>query len=332
MCQRVLIAQTGFLGDVVLSTSLMQAARELWPRAYVAALVRPAAVPLLQGLPFLDEVLPDERGSAASRFRTLARLRQGRFDLGLSTSRSPRVGMLLRLAGVRRRAGYRLGANRCFYTDLVDRPDGEHVSRRDLSLLQPLGVEADWRRPQVAVATALGPALEAALRECPRPWVALAPGSVWPTKRWTVDGFAGVARSLAAGGATVLLVGSPDERAVAAEVAQAAPEARNFCGHTTLPELAALLAQCDALVCNDSAPAHIAGAVGTPVVQLYGPTTPDLGFAPLDPRSRTVEVELDCRPCAQLHAPACPRGHFRCMREITPEQVLGAVRATLAPP
>lgn len=326
MFGRILILQTGFLGDVVLATPLMQAARALWPRAHLAVMVRPTSVPLLEGLPFLDSVLVDTRhdtGRSTAFRETLDRLRAERFDLAFSAARSLQTGLLLWRAGIPRRVGYRSGLNRWLYTDVVRRPKGVHVSRREFALLEAVGGRPEFFAPAVAEADRLPAEVEALLAGS-EPLVALAPGSVWPNKRWLPEHFAEVARRLTAEGARVVLTGGPGDREIAAQIVAAVPQAVDLCGRTRLTESAALLRRCALLVSNDSAPVHLAGAVGTPVVQIYGATTPDLGFAPLDPRSKVVEIELDCRPCKKLHAPACPLGHFRCMRDLTPDLVTRA--------
>jgi heptosyltransferase-2 len=329
---RILIAQTAFLGDVVLSTPLMQAIRDRWPRAYVAAMVRPPAVSLLEGLPFLDAVLvdhPQDQPKTARWTHILRALRGQRFDLAVSPSRSLRVGLLLLAAGIRRRVGYRLGLNRWLYTDIVERRADLHIVERERELLRPFGGMFCEYPLAVAQATSLAPDLERVLGQPAARRVAIAPGSTWATKRWSPEGYAWVASQLAVQGVQVYLIGSGRESPVVDEVARGARAAVNLCGRTTLPELAAILGRCDLIIANDSGPAHIAGAVGTPVVVIYGASTLSLGYGPRDPRSRVVEVPLDCRPCGKHNADRCPLGHFRCMRDITPGRVLEAAREVL---
>jgi heptosyltransferase-2 len=333
MVERILIAQTAFLGDVVLSTPLIHALRSRWPAAHLAALVRPAAAPLLEGLAGLDEVLTDRPAAEGDREAAAAlprELRARRFDLAVSPSRSLRVGFLLKAARIPRRIGYRQAFNRFFYTDLVDRQEGVHTVYRESALLRPLGISTVEPRLSVARAERLPTLVEAVFRTPARHRVVLAPGTNWATKRWPAEYFAAVARALAAQETQVVLVGSPAESAVAQEVARQASAAVNLCGQTTLPQLAALLARCDAAVCNDSGPAYIAGAAGTPVVQIYGASTPGMGYGPLDPRSRIVETFPPCRPCGRHATNTCPEGHLRCLRDLPPTRVLTALEEILA--
>jgi heptosyltransferase-2 len=129
-----------------------------------------------------------------------------------------------------------------------------------------------------------------------------------------------------------ILVGSESERALCAEVRElSAGTAALLAGELSIPGLTALLSGCRALVTNDSGPGHVASAVGTPVVSVFGPTVPAFGYTPWGSRNRIVELTgLHCRPC-HAHGPqVCPLGHHHCMTEIAPEQVLAALDSVLS--
>jgi heptosyltransferase-2 len=169
--------------------------------------------------------------------------------------------------------------------------------------------------------------------------VALAPGSVWATKRWpSYDALgASIARSPALRGTRVVVVGGAADAPLAAAIGTAVREAGgppvvDTTGALSLLESAALLARARALVTNDSAPLHLASAMNTPTLALFGPTVPAFGFGPLaDARTSLGHETLGCRPC-DAHGPqACPLGHWRCMRELDVARVQAAL-VTLAPP
>jgi heptosyltransferase-2 len=162
-------------------------------------------------------------------------------------------------------------------------------------------------------------------------FVALAPGSIWGSKRWPYYGPLGEA--LAGRGTAVVAVGSQDDAALGDEVVRATRAAGgravNACGRLTLRETAALLAVASVLVTNDSAPLHLAQAVETPTVAVFGPTIPAFGFGPRGPRDVALGREgLSCRPCHHHGPPVCPLVHHRCMRDLTVEQVLHAIEET----
>ena len=155
------------------------------------------------------------------------------------------------------------------------------------------------------------------------PFVAVAPGSIWGTKRW--PGYPALAAAL---DLPVVAIGGPDDAALAQAVVAAAPgRAHNAAGALSLRGSAALIERAQVLVTNDSAPLHLAAAVGTRAVAIFGPTVPAFGFGPRGPRDVVVEhPALPCRPCSHHGPMTCPLGHHRCMRELSVEKVLRAVR------
>jgi heptosyltransferase-2 len=159
-----------------------------------------------------------------------------------------------------------------------------------------------------------------------RPIVALAPGAVGSSKRWTISGFSGLARSLKAEGAAVWVLGGPGEKSIATEIA-AEGGALDLTG-TDLRDATIALAAASVAVSNDSGLLHVAAATGTPSIGIFGPTSP-WHWAPLNPLAAVIEAtsELPCRPC---HKPVCRLAHHRCMRDIGPDQVLTAAREALA--
>jgi heptosyltransferase-2 len=162
-----------------------------------------------------------------------------------------------------------------------------------------------------------------------RPVVALAPGAVGPSKRWPCAYFAEVARFLTAKGAAVWVLGSPDEAPLAAEiVATAGPQARDLTS-TDLRNAILALRLARLAVSNDSGLVHVAAAIGTPTIGIFGPTSP-WHWAPLNPLAAKIETTTDvpCRPC---HKPTCRLRHHRCMRDIPPGQVLAAAHRIIGP-
>ncbi|TLN23343.1 glycosyltransferase family 9 protein [bacterium] len=153
----------------------------------------------------------------------------------------------------------------------------------------------------------------------------IAPGSVWATKRWTPEGFAEVGEKLSKSGFRVLLVGGPEDRALCEEIAsKIGGNSLSIAGKSSLKALSALMERLSLFIVNDSAPLHVAMAKKVPTVAIFGATVRELGFYPLNENSRVVEVGLDCRPCGLHGGNSCPRGHFRCMKDITPRMVLDA--------
>lgn len=329
---RVLVIQTAFLGDVVLTTPLFRALKERWPASHVAALVIPETAPILERLPYLDEVIIHDKraGGLWELARIIREVGAKNFDVVASPHRSPRSSVIARLSRAPRRLGYRESALSFLYTERFPRPADRHETERILALAEAIGVTGADAKPSLA--------LTAEEREDARkvagakPFTVISPSSVWPTKRWKAEGFAAVGDYLAARGYGIVITGAPGEGAQGAAVAAAmAAPAVNLAAKTTARELAALVAEAALLLANDSAPVHLASAFDTPTVAVFGATVPAQGFAPLANRAAVAEVRgLGCRPCGAHGGRKCPEKHFRCMNDLSPADVISAVEATLA--
>src|SRR5213076_2605721 len=270
----LLVVQTSFLGDVVLTTPLVSALRRRLVPRRLALLVRPEAVPLVAGHRDIDQVLVDDkRGAdrgALGWLGTARRLRGEGFEVAVSPHRSLRTALVLAAAGIPRRVGFRESRGARLYHQRVPRDRGRHDVERNLALLVPFGGDAE-EPPALHVPVAPEAARRAA--------ALVPPGSVWATKRWAPEGFAAVIAALAAEGARCVVLGAPDEAALAEEIDRlAGGRATVLAGRTDLATLVAVVDRLALLVANDSAPMHIACARGVPVVGVFCATTPALGY------------------------------------------------------
>jgi heptosyltransferase-2 len=336
--QRVLVLQSAFLGDCLLTLPLLRDLKALLPDCRLTVLTLEKTADVFRGSPWVDEVLLDDKRGAHGGLRgpwRLAKSLRGSFDLALIPHRSLRSALLARLAAIPRRIGFSSSAGRFFLTQAVPFTWLMHDLERNLTLLQPL--KPDIRpRPDESVYVAKDNALDLALgrrllQEGISPQetiVSLHPGSAWPTKRWLPERFSEVCRQLTAMGTKVILVGGPADRELCAAVAEGTG-ALNWCGQTTLGELKALMGRVSLFLTNDSGPMHMATACGAPTLALFGPTTRELGFFPYGPGHRVLEKDLACRPCGLHGGRSCPEGHFLCMRLISTQEVMRNVREML---
>lgn len=339
-----LVIQTSFLGDVVLTTPLLA---ELAARGPVDVVVTPAAAPLLANHPAVRDVLVFDKRGGDSGVRGLWRF--ARF-LGTRADGTPREittaylaqgsmrsAALAYLAGIRERVGFATSAGRLLYTRRARYRANRHHAERLWRLAA--GDAAPDPAPEV-IRPRLWPgeteraAVNALLKDVPRdgaPLFALAPGSVWATKRW--PHFAALSARLAPL-YRLVVVGGAEDGALAAEIARAAGAERviDATGKCSLLASAELLSRCAGLLTNDSAPQHLASAVGTPTLTIFGPTVPAFGFGPLAPRHATAGNEsLHCRPCDSHGPQQCPLKHWKCMKELAVEQVSLALNTLLLP-
>lgn len=331
------VIQTSFLGDTILTTALLA---QLAHRGPVDVVTTPAAASVLTGHPAVRSVIVyDKRGAHAGLFglTTLAsRLRAAAYDTAYLAQGSLRSAGLAFLARIPERIGFATSAGSWLYTIRVPYREELHHAARLLLLSRPNGREptVEEMRPSLAPGPAERELVDDLLRrdgvDATERLIALAPGSVWATKRWPY--YKELAQELAGTG-RIVVVGGPDDTALGLEIRTAVPNAVDATGVLPLLGSAELIGRCAAIVTNDSSPLHLASAMGTPTVAIFGPTVPDFGFGPLAPASIVVGHEtLSCRPCHRHGPRRCPLTHFRCMRELTADGVATRVRALILRP
>jgi ADP-heptose:LPS heptosyltransferase len=341
------VIRLGAVGDVVRTLPAVSSLRAAYAGAQLAWLVEPAAASAVEGQPWVDEVIvfPRDRLQAALRAGTpvaasrefarfLRELRRRRFDLVLDFHGILRSALLGALSGARRRIGYQRPFARerawWFATDRAELAP-TRISRfeRNAALVRFLGVEQPPEPSPFRVDPARRARFDAALGPGGAP-VVIHPGTSdgTPYKRWAASGYAEVARTLARedGLRSIVSAGpSQTDRSLAEAVVAASQGAARLAPRTpTLADLAALFAASRIYVGSDTGPMHVASLVGTPVVQLLGPTDPIENAPWSETPSRQVRVPVACSPCRRGCAAAS------CMSGIPPRAVLAAVRELLA--
>ena len=339
-----LVVQTAFLGDVVLTTPLIA---ELARRGPVDVVVRPDAAALLANDPHIRTlVVYDKRGAdrgLGGVWRLGRRLRAlggGERRTAYLAQGSARSAALALAAGCGERIGFDSSRQaRALYTRVVRFRRDRHHAARLLALAAGDGgaaePAAERLRPRLHPGGAERAAVDVLLAtagwgpDAADPLVALAPGSAWATKRW--PHYPALAAALADRARLVVTGGSGDAALAAAVVAACPPgRALDATGRLSLLGSAELVGRAALLVTNDSAPLHLASAMATPTLAIFGPTVPGFGFGPLAPGSATAGVDdLPCRPC-DAHGPRrCPLEHWRCMLDQRPAAIAGRALALL---
>lgn len=349
-----LVVQTSFLGDVVLTTPLL---RELAKRGPVDVVTTPEGATILRNNPDIRNVLIYDRRDAdkgvAGFARTVGRIRHAGLYGSPDSSRRPsinhfydaaylaqgsfRSALLVASTGVKKRIGFNTSEGRRLYTDLIEyRADRHHAERLWWLSMEPCAdpPEQEQIQPRLFPSADDERAAETFLLDNlvdqRRPFVALAPGSAWGTKRWPF--YPELAVKLSSQFNVVVIGGNADLETGDAIIAQIADGcAANAAGRLGILASAALIGDATLLVTNDSAPQHLASAMGTPTIGIFGPTVPEFGFGPLAPGSAIAgAVDLACRPCDRHGPQECPLGHWRCMREVSSDGVLDIAAQTLS--
>ena len=338
-CRRILIVKPSSLGDIVHARPTLRAVRAEYPQAHIAWLVKRQWAALLERVEGLDRIWALGDG-LRGWLSMVPRLRAERFDLVIDLQGLLRSGAMAWLTGCRRRVGFANGreGSPLFYTECVSIPTRE-MHAVDRYLLIAAAVGAAWKgqpdfglHPRPEDQQEVDALLDGQGIRRGSPWVAFSVSARWPTKRWPVVSFAAVAEALQRdAGVRAVLIGGPDDGATAREVVShmATTSPVDMTGKTRLKLLPALLASATVLVTNDSGPMHVAAAVGTPVVALFGPTSPVRTGPYGGGHAVLARADVPCRPCFDRH---CRNAiALECLTRVTPEEVLDAVRRRLAP-
>ena len=333
----ILLVPYMWIGDFVRCHSIVKLLRQRAPERPIDILTTTLCAPLLDYMPGVRSGivcdLPRRRLALSEHIALARRLRDANYGSALIMPRTWKAALAPYLAGIPERTGF-IGEAR--FGVLNDIRFGERKLPRmidqcgALALPKNATLPADWPLPDLNVPMSAAQSWRSlrGLGDDGRPVIAFAPGAVGPSKRWPIDSYAEVARRLTAENFNVWVLGSPNEAPLAAEITKiAGPRARDL----TSPDLRnAILALklARAAVSNDSGLLHVAAAIGTPSIGIFGPTSP-WHWAPLNPLAATIETrtQLPCRPC---HKPTCRFEHHLCMRDIPPQQVLDAVQNALA--
>jgi heptosyltransferase-2 len=322
--ERVVVRAPNWLGDVVLSLGAVRDVRRQFPSARLEILARPSVAGLYDAVPEVDAVRTS-RGTGAD-----ARALRGAFDAAVLLPNSFGSALATWRAAIPERWGYATDGRRLLLTRAVAVPAtvlGESQVYYYRAMLAAVGFTVsaspdnslqcpdDWRT-------------RGSERFGARPRIALSPGAAFGSaKRWRPERFAAVGDALArARDAEVVILGAASDRALGEAIAaQMTSHPRVLCGQTTLAELIAILADAELLITNDSGAMHVAAALGTPLVAVFGPTD-WRETAPVGARHRLVREPVHCAPCLLRD---CPIDH-RCMTAVSVERVLGAAREVLA--
>jgi heptosyltransferase-2 len=332
----VLVIQTAFIGDVVLAIPLLKAISHLWPETRLDVMVRPPSDNLLETLSCINQIIVyDKYGSdrgAAALYHFGRRLRLGNYDVVFCPHRSFRSGLLAYLSDAKRRIGFARGGGLIFHSKRIPYPRQIHEIRRNLKLLNSFS-------PDIAVEIPEIPPTDEDTRfvdEALKPFqgsrvVALAPGSVWYTKRWPEEYFIDLSSRCIAAGYKLVLIGGGEDRDLGDRIAAATGDhCLNLAGKTSLRQSVELLRRSEILLTNDSAPTHLGTAAGTRVLTIFGSTVPEFGFAPYGRKGKSLGIDLDCRPCTDHGRQSCPEKHLHCLKDIIPDTVFAEMERMIA--
>ncbi|HEY0720725.1 MAG TPA: lipopolysaccharide heptosyltransferase II [Gammaproteobacteria bacterium] len=338
--QRILIAGPAWVGDMVMAQSLFITLKQTDPQCAIDVLAPGWSLPLLSRMNEVRRAIEVPIGHGEfgllKRWHLGRTLRGERYDRAIVLPRSLKAALIPFFAGAKIRTGYRGELRYALINDM--RELDKSVLTQTVQRFVTLGLPADAPLPPATPQPQLRSdplqqqrLIDSLQLDLSQPVIAFMPGAEYgPAKQWPIDYYGELAKRLTASGYQVWALGSRKEQAIGETIVQMGGSGvRNLCGQTELVDTIDLLPLCAAAVSNDSGLMHIAAAVGTPLVAIYGSSTPAY-TPPLTARAELLYRGLDCSPCFKRN---CPLGHTRCLQEITPDETwraLNALRESLA--
>jgi heptosyltransferase-3 len=348
--RRILLTRMKFIGDIVLTTPLIRTLRDTFPDAYIAYLGDAQSVSLLEHNPYLSEIIPFDfspkgvfnRNTLIEQMRVAVLLRKRKFDLAIDLFCNPRSALLTFATGAPVRVGGDFHLRGKLYTIRI-RDDGTPKSAIDFHYqslkaagIQPLHYKTEIFLTENEKADAREFLKQQGI-DAAKPVVAIHPGATWPSKMWLPERFAQLSeRIFAELHAQTVLTAGPDDLEVVKKVQHAAPKNVPALSVLTLRQLAAVLSQCSVFVTNDCGPMHIAVAVGTSTIGIFGPGEENIWFPYTQEfpdgssKHSALRKDVPCHPC---HLNVCNRtgdDYMECMKLLSVDEVLQAVKKQLA--
>lgn len=337
---KILIIQTAFLGDVILSLPLVQVLKDKLQGSVIDYLCIPKTQEILLNNPCIDNVIVyDKHGESnglSGLNKVINEVKNNKYDVVISVQRFLRSTLIAKRSGAKITISYDTSTLSFLYTDKVEYKQ-KHEILRVLDLLSPLGIKdlpimkpelypSDEDKVEVAkVFKGLGVSGKKEL-------ICIAPGSVWFTKRFPKDKFVSLLNLMDSDKWKVALIGGKDDVKLCDYIMSKTThnEIYSFAGKLSLLQSAELIKNSALLITNDSAPLHIANAVSTKVIALFGSTIKDFGFYPIGGKDIVFETSgLKCRPCSNHGKQECPIHTFDCMNNISEKDIYEEVKRTL---
>lgn len=310
----ILVIGPRWVGDMVMAQCLFAALKALHPDAAIDVVAPGWATPLLARMPQIRQRIEatTKPGSLGLRERLrFGRSLRGRYDSAYVLPGSWKSALIPFFAGIPNRVGHLREMRYGLLTDIVPLP--ESLKRRTAEAYFTLAQGGTFQPPKLTVDAGNQAALLSRCGLERKRFVALMPGAEFgPAKRWPSENYAGLARAMMAKGLAVALLGSKNDGAVTTEIAALAPGCIDMAGKTRLEDAIDLIAAAKLAVANDSGLMHVAAAVETPIVAVYGSTSPK-NTPPLSENRELVWLGLSCSPC---HQKICPLGHLNCLKTL----------------
>jgi heptosyltransferase II len=333
------VVQTAFIGDLFLSIPLLLRLKKNYPDHETILVCKKGLKEIFLKWNIVEHVFEVEKGRADSYNAIAQQINEFDVQTVFCLHQSLRSALFTMKLKSQTKIGFGGIFKKFFFNHVVNYVKAWPDVIRQISILAPVDPEMsqiirskDWTYlnrktpdggfetiPQVFQFPSLGLGLDRAASS--QKQIALFPGSVWATKKWTHEGFGELAKKLTQQGFRVCVMGGPDDMTDSLMIQKIAPQVEILTGKMSLYESSMYISEFDLIICNDSAPAHIAASLQRPVLSIFGPTVLDFGFRPWNDKSQVIEEQLSCRPCGPHGHQKCPLVHHNCMKKIKSDSV-----------
>ena len=321
--QRFLIIQSSFLGDVVLSTALVEKIHQYFPEASIDFFVRKGNESLLANNPYLRKLLvwDKKNGKLRNLLQLAGQVRKENYDVLVNVHRGMTTGFVSFYSGAKSKRGFKKNPFSRFYDKsfphLFSKPEDAHYLH-EVERNQQLIADITDETPAKPAIYPSQQDFETIKKYTAQPYICMAPSSVWATKRFPEDRWVELIDALPTQ-FPIFLLGAREDMDMADRIIRSSKngQVHNLSGQLSMMQSAALMKGAVMNYTNDSGPMHFASATNAPQTAIFCSTHPCFGFGPLSDQKRVVQVEeLYCKPCGLHGYPKCPQGHFRCATEI----------------
>lgn len=324
--ERILIIQTAFLGDVLLTLPVIHHLKKINPAYKISLLIKKKLIEIEEIYPQVDEFIYIDKSKYFKSITEVVGRIKNKFDIVIAPHRSARTAIISYLSRSKYRISFNISSLSFLYTHLADYIKTDHEIQRNLCLLSLFASEINWKEKiQLRLNSYVLYEQFMDWKNSNKKIVVIAPGTVWETKRYPEYYFVVVIQKLIEAGMKIVLIGSNSDFEIGLRIQKFLGNSNsliNLIGKLKLIESISLINLSDLLICNDSAPTHMGVFTDTPVLTIYGSTVPEFGFYPFRESDRIIQVTgLDCKPCGIHGHKKCPKKHFKCMIDLKPELV-----------
>lgn len=331
---KILVVRLSSIGDIILATPLLRSLRTAYPNARITFMIKKQYEELLASSPYVDELITFNKKDGLAGLNKIKRyLREQRFDIYLDIHKNWRSRYLRFCLNAKKTTSYHkliFKRTMLIWFKINLYRNNKPVYQRYFDSVKDLGIQYDGLGTDIHVPEGKSEKARVLLTNAgydfSAPLVIICPSATYYNKRWKPEGFIDTARYLIREkSAFVIVHGGKEDTLFCHEMAAAiGNKAVSMAGLLSLSESAALLRMSTLVIANDSGLLHLAQSQKRPVVGIYGPTTRELGYFPVEQNSTVIETLISCRPCTHNGLDACPKQHFRCMNDIPAEKVIKA--------